>query len=110
MGASRLHLFSLLILACISAMNGEYISSVGEVSAAYAVQCHDKRFYILAALTNVPRMRFLGVIGYLLCALGKPDEGHIFLALHYGVIGIDDTELSPLGRITSGAASLSLIV
>ena len=106
--ANRLHLFALLILACISAMNGEYISSVGEVSAAYAIQCHDKRFFLLASLSNVHRMRVLGVIGYLFCALGRFDIGDVFLALH--VIGIDDTELSPLGRLTSGAASLSLVI
>lgn len=110
MTASRFHLFALLILACISAINGEYISSFGEVSAAYAVQCHDSRFYLLAALSNVHRMRMLGVIGYLLCALGKYDVGNSFLALHYGVIGIDDVELSPLGRVTSGAAGLSLVL
>jgi hypothetical protein len=108
--ANRLHLFALLILACISALNGEYISSVGEVSAAYAIQCRDKRFFILAALSNVHRMRVLGVIGYLFCALDRFDIGDVFLSLHYGVIGIDDTELSPLGRLTSGAASLSLVL
>jgi hypothetical protein len=54
-------------------------------------------------------MRVLGVIGYLFCALGRFDIGDVFLALHYGVIGIDDTELSPLGRLTSGAASMSLV-
>ena len=110
MGASRFHLFALLILACISALNGEYISSVGEVSAAYAIQCHDKRFFLLAALSNVHKMRVLGVIGYLFCALGRFDIGDVFLSLHYGVIGIDDTELSILGRLTSGAASLSLVL
>jgi hypothetical protein len=109
MEITRFHLFSLLILACISALNGEYISSVGEVSAAYAFQCHDKRFFLLAALSNVHKMRVLGVIGYLLLALGKFDIGHVLLALHYGVIGIDDTELSVLGRLTSGAAGLSLV-
>jgi hypothetical protein len=109
MGASRFHLFALLILACISALNGEYISSVGEVSAAYAIQCHDKRFFIPAALSNVHKMRVLGVIGYLLCALDKFYIGHVFLALHYGAVGIDDGELSVLGRLTSGAASLSLV-
>ena len=108
MGASRFHLFALLILACISALNGEYISSVGEVSAAYARQCYDKRFFLLAALSNVHKMRVLGVIGYLFCALGRFDIGDVFLALHYGVIGIYDEKLSPLGRITSGAAGLSL--
>lgn len=110
MGSSRFHLFALMILACISAVNGEYISSAGELSAAYAIQCHDPRFYLLAALSNVHRMRMLGVIGYLLCALGKYDAGNAFLALHYGVVGIDDTELSPLGRVTSGAAGLSLVL
>jgi hypothetical protein len=110
MTASRFHLFALMILACISAINGEYISSVGELSAAYAIQCHDPRFYLLASLSNVHRMRMLGVIGYLLCALGKYDAGNAFLALHYGVIGIDDRELSPLGRVTSGAAGLSLVL
>lgn len=107
--ANRLHLFALLILACISALNGEYISSVGEVSAAYAIQCNDKRFFLLAALSNVHKMRVLGFLGYLFCALGRFDIGDVFLALHYGVVGIDDTELSPLGRLTSGAASLSLV-
>lgn len=109
MEITRFHLFSLLILSCISALNGELITSVGELSAAYAFQCNDKRFFILAALSNVQKMRVLGVIGYLLCALEKFDIGHVFLALHYGVVGIDDTELSVLGRLTSGAASLSLV-
>jgi hypothetical protein len=110
MEASRFHLFALLILACISALNGEYISSVGEVSAAYARQCYDKRFFLLAALSNVHKMRVLGVIGYLFCALGRFDIGDVFLALHYGVIGIDDKDLPSLGRISSGAAGLSLVL
>ena len=110
MGASRFHLFALLILACISALNGEYVSSIGELSSAYAIQCHDRRFFILAALANVPKMRVFGIIGSLLCALGKFDAGDVFLALHYGVVGIDDAELSPLGRLTSGAAGLSLVL
>jgi hypothetical protein len=108
--ANRLHLFALLILACISALNGEYISSVGELSAAYAIQCHDQRFFLLASLSNVHRMRVLGVIGYLFCALGRFDIGDVFLSLHYGVVGIDDAELSALGKISSGAASLSLVL
>lgn len=108
--ANRLHLFALLILSCISALNGEYISSVGELSAAYAVQCHDQGFFLLAALSNVHRMRVFGVIGYLFCALGRFDIGDVFLALHYGVIGIDDGELSALGKLSSGVASLSLVL
>ena len=109
MTATRFHLFALLLLSCISALNGEYISSVGYLAAAYANQCHDKRFFLLAALSNVHRMRILGVVGYLFCALGRFDIGDVFLSLHYGVIGIDDQELSTLGRITSGAAGLSLV-
>lgn len=109
MTVTRFHVFSLLILSCISALNREYIRSVGELSAAYANQCHDRRFFIIAALSNVHRMRVLGVIGYLFCAIGRFDIGDIFLALHYGVIGIDDQELSALGRLTSGATGLSLV-
>ena len=106
---SRFHLFALLILSCLSALNGEYIASVGELSAAYAIQCHDKRFFLLAALSNVHRMRVLGVIGYLFCALDRFDIGDVFLSLHYGVVGIDDQELSTLGRLSAGAASLTLV-
>ena len=110
MGASRFHLFALLILACISALNGEFILSIGELSSAYAIQCHDQRFFLLAALANIPKMRVLGIIGSLLCALGKFDVGNVFLALHYGVIGIDDADLPALGKLSAGAASLSLVL
>jgi len=106
---SRFHLFALLLLACLSGINGEYISSAGELSAAYAIQCHDKRFFVIAALSNVHKMRFLGVIGYLLAALDKKELAHVLLAMHYGVIGIDDAELSPLGKIASAAAGTSLL-
>ena len=108
MSPSRFHLFALLTLSFLSAINGEYVSSVGELASAYAIQCHDPRFFLLAALCNVPNMRILGVIGSLFCALGREDIGDVFMALHYGVVGIDDKELSPLGRLAAGAASLTL--
>lgn len=105
---TRFTLFMLLILSAMSALSNDLASSVGDLAAAYAIQCEDPKFFIIAALSTIPKMRFLGLIGFLLMSVGKTEAGKIFLGLHFGTIGIDDASLPILGRLSSAAAGLSL--
>lgn len=107
---TRLTLFAILVLSSISAMSGNMIASVGDLAAAYAIQCNDPRFFILSAATTVISMRIFGLVGFLLLAMGRVDAGKIFLSLHYGLTGIDDSKLPVAGRLAAGFAGLSLAV
>jgi len=108
MTITRFTLFMLLVLSAMSALSNDFASSVGNLAASYAIQCNDPKFFILSALSTIPRMRFLGLIGFLMMSVGKTEAGKIFLALHYGTLGIDDASLPVLGRLSSAAAGLSL--
>jgi len=54
-------------------------------------------------------MRLVGTAGFVLAAAGRMDLARPFLSLHFGVAGIDDPYLSPLGRLASGAIGVSII-
>lgn len=107
---TRFTLFAIIVLTSISAISGNIITSVGDLAAAYAIQCNDPRFFILSAVTTVNSMRFFGFIGFLLLAMGRVDAGKIFLSLHYGLTGIDDSKLPAAGRLAAFCAGLSLAV
>jgi len=104
-------IFSLILLTVISTFNGMFVQALGDISTAYALQCedsHSKIFFGIAALCNLFKMRLLGVLGFSLAAAGRMDLAKPLMSLHYGVVGIDDTELSPVGRLASGAIGVAL--
>jgi len=41
---TRFTLFAILVLSGASAWKGDYASSIGDLAAAYAIQCNDSRF------------------------------------------------------------------
>jgi hypothetical protein len=109
---SRFTIICYIIMAIACVTNGSYSEAFSVMSAAYALECCSnpyqvKLFYTLAALGNLPSMRFVGVLGYLFAALGKPEISNPLLALHYGLVGIDDSEISIVGRVASGGIGLS---
>jgi hypothetical protein len=107
---TRFTLLAILILSGASAWKGDYASSIGDLAAAYAIQCNDSRFFLLSALSTIPKMRVIGLVGFLLLSLGHVEVGKIFLALHFGVVGIDDANLPVIGRLSAGAAGLSFAI
>jgi hypothetical protein len=109
---NRLVVFCIIILSAINMTNGMLIQSMADVCAAYAFQCEScdkaKPFFVIAALANVYKMRFLAMLGFLLAATGRLDIAQKLLALHYSLIGIDDDSLAPVGRLVAGVAGVSL--
>ena len=108
----RFVVLCVIIYAAINMMNGMFIQSLADVSAAYGFQCEScdkaKPFFAIAAAANLYNMRFLGVAGFLLAAADRMDLAQGILALHYSLVGIDDDELAPAGRIAAGAAGVTL--
>jgi len=109
---NRFVVLCVIIYAAINMMNGMFIQSLADVSAAYGFQCEScskaKPFFAVAAVANLYNMRFLGVVGFLLAAAGRMDIAQGVLALHYSLVGIDDDELAPAGRLAAGAVGVTL--
>jgi len=108
--STRMMIICYILLAITNVVNKSYINGFAAMSAAYASRCCEKQskfFYTMAALGWIPSMRVFGVIGYLLEAAGKPELANPFLAMHFSLIGIDDAELSPVGRLASIGLALS---
>jgi hypothetical protein len=107
---TRLMILCYILLAITSVVNKSYMNGFAAMSAAYASRCCGKQskfFYTMAAAAWIPSMRVLGTIGYLLEALGKPELANPFLAMHFGLIAIDDNSLSAVGRLSSAGLALS---
>lgn len=109
---NRFVIICLLIFAVTNAFRGMYIQSLGDVSAAFALQCEScekaRPFFTIAAISNLYKMRFIGFIGFILAASGKLEIAEKILALHYGLVGIDDSSIPPIARFFSFAAGASL--
>lgn len=109
---NRFAILCIVLVAMTNVMNGMVIQSLGDVSAAFAFQCEScdkaRPFFLISACTNAYKMRLLGVVGFLLAAVGKHDIAEKVLALHYGLIGIDDANLSPVGRLAAFGAGWTL--
>jgi hypothetical protein len=109
---NRLLVFLLTIFAIANGLNGMLIQSAADVSAAFAFQCEQfetaRPFFVIAALGSLYKMRIVGVVGFLLAAAGRMDIAQSVLALHYGVIAIDDNNVAPIGRLASGMAGVAL--
>jgi hypothetical protein len=111
---SRFTVLCLVLLTIVSTFNGMYIQALGDISAAVVFECgnsgHSRRFFgLVAALCTLFQMRLVGTAGFVLAAAGRMDLARPFLSLHFGVAGIDDPYLSPLGRLASGAIGVSII-
>lgn len=107
---TRLMILCYILFAITSVVNKTYMNGFAVMSAAYASRCcgkPSKFFYTMAALGWIPSMRVLGVLGYLLEAAGKPELANPILAMHFGLIAIDDNELSAVGRLSSVGLALS---
>lgn len=109
---SRFTILCYILIAISCVIGGSYSEAFSVMSAAYALECCSnpyqvKLFYTLAALGNIPNMRFAGVLGYLFAAMKKTEISNPLLALHYGLIFIDDNTLPILGRLSALGASTS---
>ena len=109
---NRLVVLLIVIYAITNAMQGMYIQSLGDVSAALAFQCEScekaRPFFAIAAISSAFKLRIFGFIGFVLAAAGQLDIAEKFLALHYGLIGIDDDDAVPVGRLAAGITGFSL--
>ena len=109
---NRFVILCIIIYALSNVMNGMVIQSLGDVSAAFALQCETcekaRPFFWIAAATNVYKMRFLGTLGFILAAMDRLDIAEKILALHYGLIGIDDDNAAPIGRLSTAVAGFTL--
>ena len=108
--SSRLMILCYILFSVTSVVNKSYMDGLASMSAAYGSICCGKQskfFYTLAAIGWLPSMRVLGVLGYLLEAMGKPELANPILAMHFGLIAIDDGELSAVGRMSSAGLALS---
>jgi len=108
--STRMMILCYILLAITNVVNKSYINGFAAMSAAYASRCcetQSKFFYTMAAIGWIPSMRVFGVIGYLLEAAGKPELANPLLAMHFGLIAIDDEELSAVGRLSSAGLALS---
>jgi len=108
--SNRFMILCYILLAITSVVNKSYINGFAATAAAYASRCCEtqtKFFYTMAAIGWIPSIRIFGVIGYLLEAAGKPELANPFLAMHFGLISIDDEELSAVGRLSSAGLALS---
>jgi len=109
---NRLVIFCIILFAATNLMNGMLIQSLADVSAAYALQCEScekaKPFFVIAAIANLYKMRFLGVFGFLFAATGRMDIAEKLLGMHYALVGIDDENAAPIGRVAAGVAGVSL--
>jgi len=108
--STRLMILCYILFAITSVVNTSYINGFASMSAAYGSICcgnRSKLFYTLAALGWLPSLRILGVLGYLLEASGKSELANPILAMHFGLIAIDDSELSAVGRMSSAILALS---
>ena len=111
---TRFTILCIVLFAATNAFQGMYIQSLGDVSAAMAFQCEScekaRPFFAVAAIANAFKMRILGFAGFVLAAMGHLDVAEKLLALHYGLIGIDDDSAVPMGRLAAGMAGVSLAV
>ena len=109
---NRFVILCIVIYAVTNAMQGMYIQSLGDVSAAMALQCEScenaRPFFAVAAISSAFKLRIFGFVGFVLAAAGQLDLAEKFLALHYGLVGIDDDSAVPFGRLAAGVAGFSL--
>jgi hypothetical protein len=109
---NRFVILLIVIYAITNAMQGMYIQSLGDVSAALALQCEScekaRPFFAVAAISSAFKLRIFGFLGFVLAAAGQLDLAEKFLALHYGLIGIDDDAAVPFGRLAAGITGFSL--
>ena len=114
MAINRFVILCIVIYAVTNAIQGMYIQSLGDVSGALGLQCEScekaRPFFAVAAITNAFKLRIFGFVGFVLAAAGQLDLAEKFLAIHYGLVGIDDDSAVPAGRLAAGAAGLSLAV
>ena len=100
-----------ILFAISSLVNKSYVDGFAAMAAAYASMCCDTKkqqiLYTLAAGSWIPSTRIFGVVGYLLEAMGKSELANPLLAYHFGLIAIDDNELSPIGRLATVGLALS---
>ncbi|AGE56590.1 hypothetical protein ATCVNEJV2_321R [Acanthocystis turfacea Chlorella virus NE-JV-2] len=109
---SRFTVLCIVLFAATNAFQGMYIQSLGDVSAATGFQCEScekaRPFFAVAAISNAFKLRTLGFVGFALAAMGRLDLAEKILALHYGLVGIDDDSVVPVGRLAAGLAGVSL--
>jgi hypothetical protein len=114
MVVNRFVILCIVLYAITNALQGMYIQSIGDVSAALALQCEScekaRPFFAIAAITSAFKLRIFGFVGFVLAAAGKLDVAEKMLALHYGLIGIDDDSAAPVGRLASGIVGISLAI
>jgi len=112
MAINRFVIFMIVLYAVTNALQGMYIQSLGDLSAAMALQCESceqaRPFFAVAAITNAFKLRVFGFVGFVLAAAGNLELAEKFLALHYGLIGIDDDSAVPAGRLAAGVVGVSL--
>ncbi|AGE55608.1 hypothetical protein ATCVMN08101_319R [Acanthocystis turfacea Chlorella virus MN0810.1] len=109
---SRFTVLCIVLFAVTTAVQGMYIQSLGDLSAAMGLQCESceqaRPFFAVAAISSAFKLRVFGFVGFVLAAAGNLEFAEKFLALHYGLIGIDDDAAVPAGRLAAGVAGVSL--
>lgn len=105
---NRFAILCITLFALTNVLNGMLIQSLGDISAAFALQCENSRpFFWIAAIVNIYKMRLLGTLGFALAAMNRMDLAEKILALHYGLIAIDDDKVAPFGRLAAGATGFT---
>ncbi|AGE50133.1 hypothetical protein ATCVCanal1_286R [Acanthocystis turfacea Chlorella virus Canal-1] len=111
---NRLVILCIVLYAITTAMQGAYIQSLGDLSAAMALQCESceqaRPFFAVAAISSAVKLRVFGFMGFALAAAGRMDLAEKMLALHYGLVGIDDDSVVPAGRLAAGMIGVSLAI